>query len=80
MAKASCCSVDELKVKEGVVYDKHECKVIRFIDFGSAMLSFENLIGDDPCSDGNACFHGAGYFYPHKFCICTICYPRNNIG
>ena len=35
---------DEVKVKEGIVYDKHDCRVVGFVDFGdvnNAMLEFE---------------------------------------
>ena len=26
---------DEMKIKKGIVYDKHECKVVGFVDVGS---------------------------------------------
>ena len=35
---------DEVKVKEGIVYDQHDCRVVGFVDFGdvnNAMLEFE---------------------------------------
>ena len=35
---------DEVKIKEGIVYDKHECRIVGFVDFGdvnSALMKFE---------------------------------------
>ena len=35
---------DEMKIKEGIVFDKHECKIIGFVDLGTvnnALRSFE---------------------------------------
>ena len=35
---------DEVKVKEGIVYDKHDCRVVGFVDFGdvnNTMSEFE---------------------------------------
>ena len=40
---------DEVKVKEGIVYNKHECRVIGFVDFGeinNALSEFERSIDD----------------------------------
>ena len=28
---------DEVKVKEGIVFDKHECRVVGFVDFGDVI-------------------------------------------
>ena len=39
---------DEMKIKEGIVFDKHECKIIGFVDLGTvnnALRSFEQSIG-----------------------------------
>ena len=43
---------DEMKIKEGIVYDKHECKVMGFVDVGSVnntLRLFEQSLtdGDD---------------------------------
>jgi len=40
---------DEMKIKEGIVFDKHECKIIGFVDLGTvnnALCSFEQAISD----------------------------------
>ena len=40
---------DEMKIKEGLVYDKHECKIKGFIDLGDInnhLMIFENSITD----------------------------------
>lgn len=43
---------DEVKVKEGIVYDKHDCRVVGFVDFGevnNALAEFErSLAGSSP--------------------------------
>jgi hypothetical protein len=43
---------DEVKVKEGIVYDKHDCRVVGFVDFGevnNALSEFErSLDGSSP--------------------------------
>ena len=26
---------DEMKIKEGIVYDKHECKIVGFVNLGA---------------------------------------------
>jgi len=36
---------DEIKIKEGIVYDKHECRIVGFVDLGPTnnhLASFEN--------------------------------------
>ena len=41
---------DEMKIKEGIVYDKHECKVVGFVDVGSVnnkLRLFEQSLADD---------------------------------
>ena len=41
---------DEVKVKEGIVYDKHECRIVGFVDFGdvnNALLAFERSMNGD---------------------------------
>ena len=41
---------DEMKIKEGIVYDKHECKVVGFVDVGSVnnkLHLFEQSLADD---------------------------------
>ena len=41
---------DEMKIKEGLVYDKHECKVIGFVDVGTinnTLLAYERTLKDD---------------------------------
>ena len=48
--KHVCLCLDEVKVKEGLVYDKQECKLIGFIDVGDInnyLLAFERSILDD---------------------------------
>ena len=42
---------DEVKVKEGIVYNKHKCRVIGFVDFGeinNALSEFEKSIDGSP--------------------------------
>lgn len=41
---------DEVKVKEGLVYDKHECRIIGCIDLGKindTLMAFEKSIDTD---------------------------------
>ena len=41
---------DEVKIKEGIVYNKHDCKIVGFIDLGTinnTLLKFESLLSDD---------------------------------
>ena len=41
---------DEVKVKDGIVYDKHSCQVIGFTSLGdinSHLLDFERSLGTD---------------------------------
>ena len=47
---------DEMKIKEGIVYDKYECRIIGFVDLGvvnNTLLSFER----------DASIHGTRNFY-----------------
>ena len=40
---------DEVKIKEGIVYNKHDCKIVGFIDLGpinNILLKFENSLSD----------------------------------
>ena len=39
---------NEMKIREGLVYDKHGCRIVGFVDVGTvsnALLSFERSIG-----------------------------------
>ena len=38
---------DEVKVKEGIVYDKHDCRVIGFVDFGDVNNAMSELERSD---------------------------------
>ena len=45
-----CLCIDEVKIKEGLVYDKHECKRIGYTDVGDInnyLLAFERSILED---------------------------------
>lgn len=45
--KHMCLCMDEVKIKEGLVYDKNECKLIGYIDVGDInnyLLAFERSI------------------------------------
>ena len=40
---------DEVKIKEGIVYDKHDCKIVGFVDLGpvnNTLLNFESSLSD----------------------------------
>jgi len=40
---------DEMKIKEGIVFDKHECKIIGFVDLGmvnNVLQPLEQTISD----------------------------------
>ena len=40
---------DEVKIKEGIVYNKHDCRIIGFVDLGpvnNTLLNFENSLSD----------------------------------
>lgn len=42
---------DEMKIKEGIIYNKHECRIVGFVNFGSTnndLLSFERSIKESP--------------------------------
>lgn len=42
---------DEMKIKEGIVYNKHECRIIGFVNFGSTnhnLLEFERSLNNSP--------------------------------
>jgi len=41
---------DEVKIKEGIVYNKHDCRIVGFIDLGvinNTLLTFENSLSDN---------------------------------
>lgn len=47
---------DEVKIKEGIVYDKHNCRIIGFVNFGdlnNMLLSFERSINNQNNSVAN---------------------------
>ena len=40
---------DEVKIKEGIVYSKHDCKIVGFVDLGpvnNTLLNFESSLSD----------------------------------
>ena len=44
---------DEMKIKEGIVYNKHECKIIEFVNLGavnSTLVSFEQSVNEETTS------------------------------
>ena len=44
---------DEMKIKEGIVYDKNECKIVGFVDLGAVnntLMSFEQTVNEDTTS------------------------------
>ena len=41
---------DEMKIKEGIVYDKHESKIVGFVNLGAVnntLMSFEQSVNED---------------------------------
>lgn len=62
---------DEVKIKEGIVYDKHECNIVGFVDFGdinSALLSFEaNTSPKFPVAKHMLVFMVRGLFFKLNF-------------
>ena len=50
MQKYVAVVFDEMKIKEGIVYDKYECRIIGFVDLGvvnNTLLSFEHSSTND---------------------------------
>ena len=64
---------DEVRVKEGIVYDKHNCRVVGFVDLGevnNALLSFERSAhqnSDFPMAKHILMFFVRGIFIGLKF-------------
>ena len=76
---------DEAKIKENFVYNKHDCRIIGFIDYGdvnNSILEFERSFeGSKP--DGNVAEHMLvfmvrGVFIRLKFPFAQ--YPTNNLS
>ena len=74
---------DEVKVKEGIVFDKHECRVVGFVDFGdvnNAISEYErSLDGNSPALElakQMLVFMVRGVFFQIVFPIRTICHKR----
>lgn len=69
---------DEMKVKEGIIYDKHECHIIGYVnldDISNKLLHFEQICNDDcqnkdyvpPVATHINCFMVCGIFVHLNF-------------
>ena len=58
---------DEMKVKEGLVFDKHTCNVIRFTSIGQINDGLDKVQWEceikNPPSNVATHFHGSGIMY-----------------
>jgi len=74
---------DEVKFKEGIVYNKHECRIVGFVDFGdvnNALLAFERSMNGDAdrtMAKQMLVFNGAWDFYRSPVSTCPISYNRS---
>lgn len=74
---------DEMKIKEGIVYNKHECRVIGFVNFGNTnndLLAFERSLNQDsdlPVASHMLVFLVRGVFIRLKFPYAQ--YPTNSL-
>ena len=67
---------DEMKIKEGIVYSKSDCRIVGYVNFGSTnndLLINEKSIDDLPVAKHMLMFVVRGVF---SFLICTICNSR----
>ena len=73
---------DEVKIKEGIVYSKQDCKIVSFVDLGpvnNTLLNFESSLSDpEPITPvANITFMVRGLFI--KFCFPYAHYPTSGI-
>ena len=76
---------DEVRIKEGIVYNKHDCKIVGFIDLGpinNTLLKFENSLSDDsiqpmPVASHMLTFMVQGLFIHLRFLY--VYYPTDGV-
>ena len=73
---------DEVRIREGIVYDKHNSKIVGFVDLGdvnNTLLSFERSSDEKshlPVAKHILMFMVRGIFLKARFPICPVSYKR----
>ena len=75
--------IDEVKIKDSLVYDKHRVRIIGFVDVGDIITMNCSRLAIVPglffsSSKTYACFHGGRLVYPFEVSLCTICHEKLN--